>query len=198
MTAATQSAKRTATYADIERLPANIVGEIIHGMLLTHPRPSPRHAATSSALGVGLGAPFQWGNGGPGGWVFLVEPELHLDGHVVVPDLAGWRRETLPMLPDTAWLDVPPDWLCEIVSPATERYDRGVKREIYAAAGVAYLWLLDPVAQILEAFVLTDGKWLLIATHSGADEGRVPPFEAIVLSLPRLWPFDAPKPAQET
>src|SRR5690606_40959413 len=76
---------KPATYEDILALPPNVVGEIVYGRLITHPRPAPRHARASSNLGVRIGGPFDLGDGGPGGWWILDEPELHLDGHVLVP-----------------------------------------------------------------------------------------------------------------
>ncbi len=187
-----EPAARRATYADVEAAPPHLVAELIHGSLVTHPRPAPRHAVAAHRLGNVLGGPFDFGNGGPGGWVFMVEPELHLGENVVVPDIAGWRRERLSVLPDTAFLTTPPDWVCEVLSPSTERYDRGAKRQIYGEAGVPYLWLVDPVTQLLEAFVLTAGKWLLYSSVVGGDEVRLPPFDAAAFSLGLLWPFDEP------
>lgn len=185
-------ASKRAIYADLEAVPSNLVAEIIFGSLVTHPRPAPRHAAASSALGGELNGPFQKGTGGPGGWVFLDERELHLGEHVVVPDLAGWRRERLPVLPETAWLEMPPDWICGVLSDSTERYDRVEKRRIYAKAGVAHLWLLDPRVQVLEVFTLASRQWQLAGTISGADEVSAPPFESHRFSLSLLWPFDPP------
>ena len=183
---------RAATHADIEALPPNIVGEILFDELVTHPRPAPRHAIAASALGVVLGEPFQLGRGGPGGWLFMDGPELHFGRDVVVPEIAGWRRETLPTLPDTAWIETPPDWVAEVLSPSTEKYDRGPKRQIYAAAGVQYLWLVDPRVRFMEAFALHHQQWVLIATLRDHEEVRVPPFEAIAFSLGHLWPLDSP------
>src|SRR5687768_5454899 len=105
-----QSVRRDATYADIESLPPNIVGEILFGELVTHPRPAPRHAVAAAALGAQRSDAFHRGRTGPGGWIFMVEPELHLGPHVAVPEIAGWRRKALPTLPDTAWIETPPDW----------------------------------------------------------------------------------------
>lgn len=187
-----EAAPRPATYADLEAVPANLVAEIIHGALVTHPRPSPRHAVAANVLGSELTGGFQFGRGGPGGWVFMVEPELHFGANVVVPDIAGWRRERLSSLPDKAWIEIAPDWVCEIISPSTEHYDRGAKRQIYGAASVAYLWLVNPVEQYLEAFQLVAGQWLLQTTVAGADEVKIPPFDAAPFSLGLLWPFDAP------
>lgn len=187
-----EPAKKRVTYADLEAVPPHLVAEIIDGELVTHPRPSPRHGMASSALGARLAGPFQFGADGPAGWVFIDEPELHLADDVVVPDIAGWRRERLPGLPDEAWIDVPPDWVCEVLSASTERRDRGSKRRIYAEAGVGHLWLLDPRFQLLEVFALSNGNWLLIGTWSSDDVVSAPPFDAISISLADLWPLDRP------
>ncbi len=184
--------RRAATYAEIEALPPDVVGAILFGELVTHPRPSPRHAAASNSLSDELTGPFQKGRGGPGGWVFFGEPELHLGPHVVVPDLAGWRRERLGSYPETAYFELAPDWVCEVLSGSTERRDRTSKRRIYAEAGVDYLWFVDPRFQLLEAFVHRDGHWMLIGTWSSNDIISVPPFEAVTMSLADLWPLDPP------
>lgn len=189
-------ARSPATYADLEAVPPHLVAEIIGGVLETHPRPTPRHGIAANALGSSLTEPFQRGRGGPGGWIFMVEPELHFDPDVVVPDLAGWRRERLTALPETPYLKIAPDWICEILSPSTTRLDRGPKRDIYAAAEVQFLWLLNPLSRVLEAFQLTAGGWLLLGTATGSDDIRQPPFDAIVFSLDVLFPFDPP-PASE-
>jgi Uma2 family endonuclease len=184
-----------ATYADLEAVPPHLVAEIIGGELVTHPRPAPRHASAAIELGFEIAGPYGRGRGGPGGWIFLAEPELHLGADVVVPDLAGWRRERLPVEPETAYVEVAPDWVCEISSPSTRDYDRGPKRALYAAAGVGYLWLLDPRAKLLEAFALTQGKWLLLNTFQAEDAVSVAPFDAVSFPLTNLFPFDAPPPA---
>jgi Uma2 family endonuclease len=190
-----EPAKRLATYADLEAVPPNLVAEIIHGVLVTHPRPTPRHAVAASSLGSLLGPGFQRGQGGPGGWIFMSEPELHFGANVVVPDIAGWRRERLPVMPETAYVETPPDWVCEILSDATERYDRNAKRDIYAGAGVPFLWLLDPRSKLLEVFQLTAGHWLLAATFVGQDEIRAVPFDEIAFPLSELWPLDTSNPS---
>ena len=179
--------RRPATYADIEALPPNVVGEILHGVLHTHPRPAPRHARAASTLGVELGGPFDRGRGGPGGWIILDEPELHLGPHVVVPDLAGWRRERLPKLPDTAFFEIPPDWVGEILPPSTARADRTDKLAIYAAYKVAHAWYVDPDQRTLEVFALAGDKWLIAATFKDADPVAGPPFEAHTFGLDGLW-----------
>lgn len=191
-------ALRPATYADLEAVPPHLVAEIVDGRLETHPRPRPRHGAAAVELGAELSGPFQRGRGGPGGWIFLIEPELHFGPDVVVPDLAGWRRERLPVEPETTYIETAPDWVCEIISPSTERLDRGPKRRIYGAAGVSHLWLLEPQAKVLECFALAAGQWLLQATFQPGDEIRVAPFDAVSFLLDDLFPFDTPqKPFEE-
>jgi Uma2 family endonuclease len=188
----TQPLPRRATYADIEALPPNIVGEILFGELVTHPRPSPRHGATASALGAELGEAFQKGRSGPGGWIFITEPELHIGSHVLVPDLAGWHRERLILEPDAKFIEIVPDWLCEVPSASTERRDRTVKMHIYGEAGVPHFWVVDPRLQILEAYELHERRWLKVGAWNSDDEVCAPPFEAISISLADLWPLDPP------
>jgi Uma2 family endonuclease len=187
-----EPAKRRATYAELEAVPEHLVAEIIDGKLLTHPRPSPRHSITSNALTSELTGPFQKGQGGPGGWIFATEPELHLDSEVLVPDLAGWRRERLPAYPETSYFTIAPDWVCEVLSASTELRDRTVKKRVYAEARIPYLWLVDPRQQLLEAFSLLDARWLLNGAWSADETVAAPPFDAISFSLADLWPLDRP------
>jgi len=186
-------AKNPATYADLEAVPPHLVAEILAGELVTHPRPAPRHAVAVLALGREISGPLLGGPGKPG-LIFMSEPELHLGFDVIVPDVAGWRRERLPSLPQSAYIETPPDWVCEVLSPSTVRYDRGVKRRIYASAGVSFLWLLDPVSQLLEAFSLSGEHWVLEGVATGANAVSLPPFEAISFPLSVLFPFDEPLP----
>jgi len=180
-------AHKLATYEDLFDLPEHIVGEIIHGQLVTHPRPAPKHAVASSALGDELISPYQKGRGGPGGWWILFEPELHLSPHILVPDLAGWRRERLPRIPEIAYFTLAPDWVCEVLSPSTARVDRGDKMLIYASQGVSFLWLLDPVLRTLEVFVLCNGRWSLEQVYQQDQTVQAVPFDAISFSLTELW-----------
>lgn len=179
--------RRRATYADLEAMPTHMVAEIIDGELVTMPRPGPRHTFSYSGLGVFVGGPFQYGRGGPGGWWILDEPELHLDQDVLVPDLAGWRKERMPRLPDTAYFALSPDWVCELISPSTEQYDRGPKRDIYARSGVGHLWLVDPDARLLEAFALDAGSWRLVRTYRDNELVDAPPFGEVPFDLGHLW-----------
>ena len=185
--AASARSRRRATYRDVLEAPPHLVAEIVAGTLHTHPRPAPRHARASSALGAKIGDPFDYG-GGPGGWWILDEPELHLADDILVPDIAGWRRERMPEFPDTAFFTLAPDWVCEVLSPSTRDLDRHGKRPVYAREGVRHLWFVDPAARDLEAFELREGAWVLIAALRDNDAVSVPPFEAVSFPLDALWP----------
>ena len=177
-----------ATYQDVLDAPPHMVAELVEGALHLHPRPASRHALAGSVLGAELGMPFQMGRGGPGGWWIIDEPELHPGADVLVPDLAGWRRERMPVYPDAPWFELVPDWACEVLSPGTRSFDLTDKRRIYAKSGVAHLWLVDPKPRTLEAFALQAGAWVLVAALKDDDEVSVPPFEAISFPLSTLWP----------
>lgn len=179
--------RRDATYADLEALPPNVVGQILYGVLHAHPRPAPRHGVAANRLGTQVTGPFDFGNRGPGGWIFMVEPELHLGPHVVVPDIAGWKIERLTPFPETAYIETPPDWLAEILSPSTQAIDRTDKLAIYASFGVRHCWYVDPIAKTLEVMELTGGKWLLLAALKDDAPVCQPPFEAHTFPLDNLW-----------
>jgi Uma2 family endonuclease len=182
--------KSPATYADIEALPPHVVGEILFGQLVTQPRPAGPHAFASSSLGIVVGSPYQFGRGGPGGWIIVDEPELHLGPHVLVPDLAGWKAERLIGKADVKSFDVPPDWVCEVLSDSTIKYDRVDKSRIYSTYGVTHMWHLDPVAKLLEVFLRQDENWLRTHTFVAEDDVIAPPFESAVFKLAELWPLD--------
>ena len=178
---------RPATYADIEALPPNMVGQIVFGVLHTHPRPAPPHWIAAGELQYELTGPFRRGRGGPGGWIFAVEPELHLGSNVLAPDIAGWRRERLTPMPRTAYIETPPDWICEVLSPSTQAIDRTDKLAVYAEFGVRHCWYVDPLARTLEVLELTGGKWTIAATFKDDDAVTAPPFEVHTFKLDVLW-----------
>jgi Uma2 family endonuclease len=181
----TKPLKKGATYDDLRDVPDNYVAEMFDGELYASPRPAPPHINAASVLCGKLNSQFH--RPGPGGWVIWVEPELHFGNDVLVPDLAGWRRERLPTLPTDAYLTLAPDWVCEILSPSTEALDRGKKLQRYARQSVALAWLIEPLRQTLEVLWLVSGRWDRLALHEGRVNVRVPPFDAIELDLGSLW-----------
>jgi len=181
-------------YESLEALPEGMTGEILDGQLHAQPRPAVPHVMTGSVLGTKLLNPFQIGDGGPGGWWILDEPEVHFvrDIEVTVPDLAGWRRQRMPYLPEGHRIEVVPDWVCEILSPSTASKDREVKMPLYARYGVPYAWLIDPGQQTLEVYQLDDGAWVESGVFSGTDQVVAPPFEAVSIDLGLFWPPRGP------
>lgn len=180
---------RRTTYAEYAAVPAHLQAMIVNGVLHAVPRPAPRHAYASSILTVRIGGPFGLGEGGPGGWWILDEPELHLvHEEPINPDLAGWTLERMPELPEEAHFTLAPDWVCEILSKSTEKIDREEKMPIYAAQGVKHAWLIDPVAKTLEVYMLdAKRRWQKPEIHRGAALVRAAPFDAIAFDLSALW-----------
>jgi Uma2 family endonuclease len=186
---------KRATYADLEAVPAHLVAELIRGTLHVMPRPAPRHANAEGGLVDELRGPFQRGRGGPGGWWILPEPELRFpdpeapgEVEALVPDLAGWRRERMPELPEEAALPIAPDWVCEILSKSTEAIDREEKMPIYAREGVAHAWLLDPAERVLEVYALGRRRtWRKPQVFTGSGKVRAVPFDAIEVDLSSVW-----------
>lgn len=179
--------KSGAVYQDLLVVPDHLVAEILDGDLYATPRPALTHARAASVLGSAVTGPFDRGIDGPGGWWVLFEPEVHLAQDIVVPDLAGWRRERLSLIPAAAFMTLAPDWVCEVVSPATETLDRVKKLAIYAREAVGHVWLVNPSTRTLEVLQLEGDRWMLAATHAGAERVRAVPFAAVELDLGALW-----------
>jgi len=180
--------KKPATYRDLLNVPAHLVAEIVDGELHASPRPSLPHAMAASSLTSELVGPFGFGRGGgPGGWVILAEPELHIVDQVMVPDLAGWRRERMPQMPETAFAEIPPDWVCEVISPSTGALDRAGKMPHYGRAGVGHAWLVDPTSKTVEVYRSDGPEWRLLKTFAENAKVRAEPFDAVELDLSLLW-----------
>ena len=186
--AETSIASPRAIYQDVLNAPPHMVAEIVDGTLYTNPRPAMPHAKASSGLGGIVNQSYEHGRGGPGGWWIVDEPELHLGEDILVPDIAGWRRERMPEYPIGAYCTLAPDWVCEVLSPSTRRLDLGPKRAVYAREGVSYLWLVDPDVRSLEAFELRGNEWVLIDKLFDDAPVSLPPFDAISFNLGDLWP----------
>jgi len=181
-----------ATFADLERVPERMVGQIIDGELFVLPRPSMPHTRTASNAGSDINGRFGRGRP-PGGWWILFEPEIHLGPDALVPDFGGWRRERLAELPESAHLAIAPDWVMEVLSPSTASIDRVSKARIYARAGVRWLWFVDPLARTIEVNRLESGGWLRIAAFSGGETVRAEPFEAVEFETSDWFAPESPK-----
>jgi Uma2 family endonuclease len=183
-----EPAKREATYEDLFDIPENMTGEIINGELIVTPRPSRRHTSAGSSLGYRIGPPYQFGEGGgPGGWIIIIEPEIGLGRNILVPDLAGWKRERFPVSEEHNWISAAPDWVCEVLSPSTAKIDKTDKMSLYAQHGVPHLWFVDPIAKTLDVFRLEAGKWVVVGLFVENDKMRAEPFEKLEIDLGALW-----------
>jgi len=179
--------KRHATYDDLCEVPDRFIAEIIDGDLYATPRRPVRYVYASSVLAAELGSLVDRRSSGPDGWIMLNRPEFHFGGEVIVPDITGWRRSRMPDVPDVAFMTLAPDWICEVLSEATEELDRGKKLQVYAREGVAHAWLVDPLRQTLEVLSLESGAWRQLERHEGPVTVRAVPFEAVELELGPLW-----------
>ena len=178
--------KTGATYDDLRDVPDNFVAEMFDGELYASPRPALPHTRAATLLVADLANAFDRSRTGRGGWIILVEPELHFGNDVPVPDLAAWRRERLPAVPAEPYMTLAPDWVCEVLSASTEAFDRGKKR-VYARASIAHAWLVHRLRRTLEALSLEAGNWVALTVHEEGGRARVPPFDAIELELAALW-----------
>lgn len=184
-------ARKLATYDDLVALPEDAHAELLAGQVVVQPAPLPRHSRVARAMARFIGGPFDDddGRGGPGGWWILLDVDVRFARHDVVrPDLAGWRRETLPEPWELRPIDVVPDWVCEVLSPSNAAHDRIRKRRLYAAHGVAHYWLVDPVERTLEALRLVDGIWVDAGSFDHTAVAKIPPFDAVELEVARLFP----------
>jgi Uma2 family endonuclease len=179
--------KRNATYADLEDLPEGKVGELIEGNLYVFRRPRIAHSRAVSSVFRQLGPAED--DTSKKGWVILFEVEIWLDKKhttLLVPDLAGWRRERMTEIPDVQTLELVPDWVCEGLSPATARHDKGRKREIYAKNRIGHLWYADPKLKTLEILTLKGGEYRVTHVAGGSERGVFAPFTHEI-DLSKLW-----------
>ena len=188
--------RRPATWEELEQVPEDLIGEIVAGEIVVTPRPDVPHMEVTSFLGDVLSAPFRRGIGGPGGWVIFDEPRIRFGEDVRVPDLGGWRKERWVNVPRRGPIPILPDWICEVLSRATERQDRTTKMALYARAKIRHLWLITPESRTLEVYRLEPAGWLLTGTHADRDRVRVEPFDAIEFDLSLLWGESFPEPEE--
>lgn len=172
---------------ELDAVPEGYFAEIVAGGVRVLPRPGPRHARAASKLGASLDGSFGFDGEGQGGWVLLHEPDLRIGDDLRSPDLAGWRTERFVAPAGRAPFTVAPDWVCEVLSPTTARYDRVEKMPLYARHGVQHLWLIDPEAKTLEVYRRQGELWLALATHAEDSRIHAEPFDAVELDLGPLW-----------
>jgi Uma2 family endonuclease len=187
----------TKNWDDLEDVPEGFIGEIVAGEVVLVPRPDPSHGRAQIKLILTLGALFDLGVGGYGGWELRIGPHIQFGNDIRVPDLAGWHRDRFAE-PEEGPLVVTPDWICEILSPSTARTDRTAKLSLYAQHGVSHYWIIDPAAQTLEVYRLQGKLWVVAATFGGDARVRAEPFDAVEIDLSVLWTRPAEPPLPDT
>ena len=158
--------------------------------------PSFRHGSAQSELSGLLVGPYGRRRGGPGGWRFASEVEIAFTlSEVYRPDVAGWRRERLPAIPEEWPIAVRPDWVCEILSPSNPENDLFKKIRVYQRAQVQHYWIIDPVAESLAVYRWTLDGFLLVMVARGDERVRAEPFESVELSVRALVRGEEDDPA---
>ena len=156
--------KREAYY---DWLKPNIKAEFINGEVLMQSPAKDRHTIASKNLSSLLDAYVEKHNLG---FVGVETALVSLTRNDYLPDICFF----LPNKADFFTLDQMhhpgPDFVVEILSPSTERTDRGVKANDYADHDVAEYWLVDPVNEIVEQFFLENGRFEL---HLKVKTGRL-------------------------
>lgn len=185
MTVAPKRRSNAELLIEVERLPENMTGEVIDGELHVMGRPSIAHQNVETEVSADL----RRSGGGPGGWLIVPEVEVRFPtDELVVPDLSGWRRERIAGRESESPALVRADWVCEILSDSTRLKDLGPKRDLYARQGVPHLWVIDPLAHILEAFALERARWVLLGMWSEAQVAvGIEPFPDGRFELARWW-----------
>lgn len=184
-----------ATIADLLAIPEDRRRhEIIDGVLAEKEAASGRHGAAQVRLAQRLG-PYDRRPGGrwPGGWWFATEVEIQLaESQIFRPDIAGWRRERLDVLPSEVPITVTPDWICEILS-TNKRNDLIKKKRAYHLHEVRHYWLVDPVDETLAVYRWQADGYVEVLIAERAEVVRAEPFDAIELRVGVLFGDDDPE-----
>lgn len=181
-----------ATLADLLAIPEERRRhEIIEGVLVEKEAASGRHGGAQVRLSRRLG-PYDRrpGGRGPGGWWFATEVEIALsETDVFRPDVSGWRRDRLPVLPAEVPIRVRPDWICEILS-TNKRNDVIKKKRAYHRHEVGHYWLVDPVEETLAVYRWHRDGYVEVLIADRGEAVRAEPFDAIELRIGVLFGDD--------
>jgi Uma2 family endonuclease len=166
--------------------------ELIDGEIIERAAPSGEHgSAQADLVGLLFDSFRRTGGGRPGGWWFATEVELALPmGHVVRPDIVGWRRERVPMRPTGTPIATLPDCVCEILSTDRSR-DLVRKKRLYHQAKVAHYWIVDPAERTLSVNRWAEDGYTEVLAAEHGERVRAEPFDAVELSLGVLFGDDA-------
>jgi Uma2 family endonuclease len=85
-------------------------------------------------------------------------------------------------------IEGPPTLAVEILSPSSVGIDRRTKLRLYARYEVPHYWIVDPVAQTIEAYELVHGAYREAGTLTGETAVALPPFPGSSLDPRAIWP----------
>lgn len=165
--------------------------ELVDGELVHKAMPKPEHGAAQVTLGALL-FPFMRKTGGPrgpGGWWIMSEVELLYPqkGEAYRHDLVGFRRDRFPERPTGLPVRERADWVCEILSPSTARYDVVEKQRTLHAHGVPHYWLLNPEHETLTVLRHGPDAYINVLNAGIGDVVHAEPFDAIALDIAELF-----------
>lgn len=178
------------TYQDYAALPESRDRHEIHdGELSVTPAPTPQHQIVSIRLLVILN---RWLEANPGGLLLHAPLDVILsdtpsETSIVQPDLVYVAPDRLHRVSHRG-IEGAPTLAVEILSPSTQRIDRVTKRALYARYAVPCLWLVDPQARVIEAFMLQDDRYVLARSAAGRHPIDLSPFTGLGLVPESLWP----------
>lgn len=189
------SALRIATLDDLIHAAAEgLACELVDGELVEKAAPDQAHGGAQLAVATPVFASYnRRRGGGGGGWWIRAEVEIAFGADVLRPDLSGWRRDRVPVMPEAWPVPVAPDWVCEILSPSTAGRDLGPKRDRYHQAGVGDYWVVDRAHQLLLVYRHGPGGYVLVQSAGAAERLHPEPFEAIDLFVGQLFGIDPPE-----
>jgi Uma2 family endonuclease len=168
-----------ATYDDLIKLPDFLVAEIVDGELFATPFQGTRHGYALDGLLPQLDE--------DAGWWFLRRVEVHLGNDVLVPDIAGWRHDRMPDIPDADFIELAPDWVCDVVAPKNATLVRFRKMQCYAAHDIQHAWIVDPYAKTIEVYMRHETGWDRVTMLRGNGVVRAAPLAGNDIKLGRLW-----------
>jgi Uma2 family endonuclease len=159
------------THADLLAMPDDGKRrEIIDGELYVTPTPVTPH---QRILGILAFAFWKFLEIHPLGELLVAPLDVILSEHdVLEPDLLFVSNEHRNVLKD--WVRGAPDLVIEILSPTTEARDRGPKMKAYARYGVGEYWIVDPIAEVIEVYRLSEQGYQLAAMSAKDQKVETP------------------------
>jgi Uma2 family endonuclease len=186
-----------ATVEEWLAIPEKERAELIHGRIVYDAFPGPKHGFTQGGV-FALLWPYNRRGGGhgggggdkPGGWWISQEVDMVLGGIGCRPDVVGWRRDKharVPQPDERGVVTTVPDFICEVLSSSTARYDQGPKRDAYFQAGVQHYWLVDPTYETLTVLERADRGYVIVLVAGPGEAVRAVPFDRVEIPVEELF-----------